>query len=339
MMQANCSGAWAADEGGDPGVKVAVLDTGVDPDHFDLLGRVDVDNSTTFISANDPFCLANGADDVASFLDYNFHGSFVSGIITSNGLGVAGVAPAARVVGVKVLNCLGSGSFADIIAGILYAASLDDVDVINMSLGAYFPKSAVGGGQLNAAMAKAINWANSHGVLVVSSAGNDGAGPGVGADLDHDGNFVHVPSQAGAGIGVWAGDIDGNVAGYSNFGLTGAWVGAGGGDFTPASSHIPLAGCVLAPDLLHGFITSVCSTHSIFFGCGPSSYLLGGSGTSFSAPLVSGVAALVDGKAGGSLNAGQIKTILKQTADDLGKAGADGVFSHGRVNAGNAVMH
>jgi len=338
MMQANCSGAWAADEGGDPGVKVAVLDTGVDPDHFDLLGRVDVSNSTTFISANDPFCLANGADDVASFLDYNFHGSFVSGIITSNGLGVAGVAPAARVVGVKVLNCLGSGSFADIIAGILYAASLDYVDVINMSLGAYFPKSAVGGGQLNAAMAKAINWANSHGVLVVSSAGNDGAGSGVGADLDHDGNFVHVPSQAGAGIGVWAGDIDGNVAGYSNFGLTGAWVGAGGGDFTPASSHIPLAGCVLAPDLLHGFITSVCSTHSIFFGCGPSSYLIG-SGTSFSAPLVSGVAALVDGKAGGSLNAGQIKTILKQTADDLGKVGADGVFSHGRVNAGNAVMH
>lgn len=335
LTQAACPAAWAGDYGGDPGVKVAVLDSGVDPDHPDLAGRIDLVHSTTFVSTNNPECLAAGADDVNSYLDYFFHGTFVAGIVTSNGLGVAGVAPATQVVGVKVLNCLGSGTFADIIAGILYAAGLGDVDVINMSLGAYFPKNAVGGGPLNAGLAKAVNYAQSRGVLVVSAAGNEDAGPGVGADLDHDGNFVSVPAQSGSGIGVWAGDIDGNLAGYSNFGLTGALVGAGGGDLT-ASSQIPLAGCVLSPPA-QGFVVSVCSTHSIFLACGPTSYLIG-SGTSFSTALVSGVAALVDGAAGGSLNPGQLRNILKKAADDLGKVGADGVYSFGRVNAGNAVM-
>lgn len=332
MSQCNGPGAWAAGEFG-AGATVAVLDTGTDPNHQDLAGRIDVGNSTTFVSANDPFCLANGADDVNSFFDFNFHGTFVSGLVAGNGLGVTGIAPDAWIVGVKVLNCLGVGSFADVIAGIIYAANLH-VDVINMSLGAYFPKHLPGGGPLVAALSKAVNFANSHGVLVVSSAGNDGAGPGVGADLDHDRNFVHVPSQAGAGIGVWAGDVDGNLAGYSNFGLTGASVGAGGGDGIDPSPLLP--GCVL-PAFGQGGIISVCSTHSIFFGCGTASYLFNGAGTSFSAPLVSGVAALVDGQAGGGLNGGQLKTILSQTADDLGKVGADGVFSHGRVNAGNAV--
>ena len=55
--------------------------------------------------------------------------------------------------------------------------------------------------------------------------------------------------------------------------------------------------------------------------------------------MVAGVAALVDGKAGGSLSGGQLKTILARTADDVGPNGVDNLFSHGRVNAGNAVMY
>lgn len=88
-----------------------------------------------------------------------------------------------------------------------------------------------------------------------------------------------------------------------------------------------------------GGIVSACSTSSLFFSCGSgTSYLFGGTGTSFSAPLASGLAALVDGKYGGSKNGGQLKTILSQTTDDLGKPGVDGTFGHGRVNAGNAVQ-
>lgn len=335
LHQINAAGAWSQGEFGNPNVKVAVLDTGVDTFHIDMrptaadpLGRIDAANSATFVSSSP--C---GALDTASFLDRNFHGSFVSGIITSNGLAVAGVAPDARVVGVKVLNCLGRGSFADIIAGILYASSLPDVQVINMSLGARFPKNAPGLGLLVAALNKAVNFAASQGVLVVSAAGNDFA------DLDHDRNFIDVPAQSGSGIAAWAGDIDGNLAGYSNHGLSGALVGAGGGDNTPGSPLVPLPGCTLPAGSQDG-IVSICSSFSLFFGCGTGNFVLfGGTGTSFSAPAVSGVAALVDGKHGGSDSPGLLKNILKNTADDLGKPGADNLFSHGRVNANEAVKN
>ncbi|MEE8586175.1 MAG: S8 family serine peptidase, partial [Acidobacteriota bacterium] len=176
----------------------------------------------------------------------------------------------------------------------------------------------------------AVNFAGSQGVLVVSSAGNNGV------DLDHDRNFVNVPAQSGSGISIWAGDIDGNLASYSNHGLSGALVGAGGGDSTPGSPQIPLPGCAL-PAFGHDGIVSVCSTFSLFFNCGPASVLFNGTGTSFSAPVASGVAALVDGKHNGSKNAGQLKTILENSADDLGKKGADNIFSQGRVNANEAV--
>ncbi len=328
MSQANGPGAWSMGEFGQ-GVKVAVLDSGTDPTHSDLVGRIDVANSASFLSS--PTICDLFVPDVSTFFDFDFHGTLVSGVVAANGFGVTGIAPDATVVGVKVLSCLGSGSFADVIAGILYASTVPGVEVINMSLGAYFPKNLPGAGPLVAALNKAVNFAGSQGVLVVSSAGNNGA------DLDKDGNFTSVPAQSGSGISAWAGDIDGNLAGYSNHGLSGALVGAGGGDSTPGSPQIPLPGCVL-PAFGQDGIVSVCSTFSLFFGCGSSSYLFNGTGTSFSAPLVSGVAALVDGKHGGSKNAGQLKTILKNTADDLGKKGADSLFSKGRVNAGNAVQ-
>src|SRR6185436_20163895 len=70
-------------------------------------------------------------------IDYNFHGTFVSSIISSNGAGVASVAPDAKICSIKVLGVTGSGSFNDVIAGIMLAANMH-ADVINMSLGAYF---------------------------------------------------------------------------------------------------------------------------------------------------------------------------------------------------------
>ncbi len=338
MTQINTPGAWAQGEFGG-GATVAVLDTGVSGDplfggglpHIDMVGQLA--GNVTMVSADDPTCTLIGVSDVGSPLDYNFHGTFVSGVITATGFGVAGVAPDSRVFGVKVLNCLGSGSFSDVIAGILFAASQPQVDVINMSLLAYFPKNLPGGGPLLAALDKAVNFAQGvSGKLVVTSAGNNFA------DLDHDGNFVALPSQAGSGIGAWAGDIDGGLASYSNHGRSGAWVGAGGGDLTPLSPQIPLPGCALPP-FGHDGIISVCSPESVFFpGCAPGPlFLFGGTGTSFSAPAVSGVAALAAGAFPG-LNGNQLKTLLKNTADDLGKKGADNTFSHGRVNANNAVQ-
>ena len=326
LPQIDAPGAWGKDVFGHPGVKVAVLDSGVDPNHQDLAGRVDVANSVSMLSTTSICDLF--APDMPSFEDFRYHGSWVSSIITSNGLGVAGVAPLATVVGVKVLNCLGSGSFSDVIAGILYAAGLPDVDVINMSLGAYFPKNLPGGGPLVAAMNKAVNAANAAGKLVVSAAGNSAA------DLQHDGNMTSVPAESGTGIAIYATNVNDGLASYSNHGANATLVGAPGGDGVDPDP--PLPGCVVSPSL-QGGVLGACPTNSLFFGCGSGSSYLIGSGTSFAAPMVSGVAALIDGEAGGSKSPAQLETILKNTADDLGKKGTDNIFSHGRVNASSAV--
>ena len=193
-----------------------------------------------------------------------------------------------------------------------------------MSLTAGFNKNLPGGGPLVAAMNKAVNYAESHGKLVVSAAGN------AGFDMDHDANVIWVPAQSGSGIGAYAtSNLDG-LASYSNHGVSGTWVGAPGGEFP--NTVAPLPGCPFN-DTLEGLIMSVCSS----FVCPGNNYYVVGDGTSFASPLVAGVAALVDGKHGGALDAGQLKTILKNTADDLGAPGTDNLFSHGRVNAGNAA--
>lgn len=317
-------GAWAQDEFGDPDVKVAVLDSGIDPDHFDLLGKVDLASSATFVTASP--C---GVADTASFVDRRWHGTFVASQIATNNFGIAGVAPLATLVAVKVFRCDGTGSFDDIIAGIVYAASLPDVDVINMSLGAWFPKNTPGGGALVGALNEAVNFANAQGKLVVSAAGNDAR------NLDRDRSGTSVPAQSGAAISVYATTNDDDLASYSNFGRSGTWLGAPGGDLPNAMP--PLPGCLVNP-ALQSLVLGACSSASVVQPCGPASYLLG-PGTSFAAPLVSGVAALVDGKASnaGALNGGQLKTILTNTADDLGRPEVDLYFSHGRVNAANAV--
>ena len=324
--QVDVQGAWGKGIFGNSSAKVAVLDSGVDPTHSDLVGRVDLNQSTSMLSV--PTICDNFAPDMTSFQDFGFHGTFVSGIVAANGYGIAGVAPDTEIVAVKVLSCLGSGSFGDLIAGIAYAASLDDVSVINMSLGAYLPKNVPGGGPLVAALNKAVNHASALGKFVVSAAGNDGA------DLQHDGNWTSVPAESGNGIATWAGMVNGALAGYSNHGVNAATLGAGGGGVAPVD---PLPGC-LVPQSSQGTMISTCNTTSLTlpFACGPNSYVLA-NGTSFSAPMVSGVAALLDGVHGGSLGASELKDALKASADDIGKQGADNEFGHGRVNANNAV--
>lgn len=321
LEQIDAPAAWAAGAFG-AGIKVAVLDTGVDPFHQDLAGKIDVPNSASMLTAGTSPC---GAFDETTIFDLNFHGSFVSGVITSNSIGVAGVAPDATVVGVKVLNCNGSGTFGDVIAGILYAASLADVDVINMSLGAAIPKNLPGAGPLVAAFNQAVNHAQSQGKLVVSAAGNDGA------DMQHAGNVTWIPAESGSGIGIYATGNTDTLASYSNHGVSGAWIGGPGGDFPNTLPGRP--GCVVN-NALESLMLSVCSS----FVCGGPNFYVLAAGTSFASPTVAGVAALVDGQNGGALGASQLKTILKNSADDLGKNGTDNLYSHGRVNAGNAVQ-
>ena len=163
-----------------------MLDTGTDPGHLDLNGKIDLAKSTSFV-ASEPF-----------IEDFNFHGTFVSALISSNGFGMASVAPDARLCAVKVLDFTGHGSFGDVISGIVYAAD-QGVDAINMSLGAYIDLNQFGAKDLVRALQAAVDYARSKGVVVVVSSGNDGR------DLDADAaNFLEVPAPLKAGLSVGA---------------------------------------------------------------------------------------------------------------------------------------
>jgi len=131
---------------------VAVLDTGVKTNHPDFIGRLvagyDFVNNDT-----------NASDD-------NGHGTWVTGIIVAranDGYGIAGISWSDRVMPVKIMNGSGSGSTADLMDGIRWAAD-HGADVINMSVGG-FPYSQL--------VQDAVNYAWGKGVVLVGAAGNN----------------------------------------------------------------------------------------------------------------------------------------------------------------------
>ncbi|MDP9120594.1 MAG: S8 family serine peptidase [Acidobacteriota bacterium] len=316
LKQIDAPGAWAQGQLGSPNVKVAVLDSGVDPFHIDLNGKIDTANSTTVLTPGSSPC---GANDETTFFDFNFHGTFVSSMITGNSLGIAAVAPKSNVVAVKVINCKGRGSFGDLIAGLHYAGKLPDVDVINMSLGALVPRQ--GTEALVRAVGKALDFARDRGKLLVAASGNDGI------DLSAHPELIEVPAQLHNAISIYATSINETLASYSNHGTPPAtWVGAPGGDLP--NTHAPLAGCPV-PANIQSLIIGACSS----FVCGATNRYVLGAGTSFASPLVAGVAALID-SAHPNDNPSRTKHILAQTATDLEPSDT---FAKGVVNASRAV--
>lgn len=149
--------AWPITEG--KGVKVAVIDTGIDASHPDLSGSVDGGYSAITKTENP-----------ADYQDDNGHGSHVAGTIAGHrdGKGVVGVAPKARLYAVKVLDADGSGNLSDVVDGIVWAAK-NHMDVANMSLGAPVDSEA---------MHRAVRFARGSGVVIVAAAGNSGGSVG-----------------------------------------------------------------------------------------------------------------------------------------------------------------
>ena len=156
--------AWAASKGA--GVTIAVVDTGIALDHPDLKSKI-----VRPVSCIGGTCTAGGNDD-------NGHGTHVAGIaaaITGNGIGIAGVAPSARLMPVKVLDEDGSGDCRDIAIGIRFAAS-NGARVINLSLGPELPGllGALLQGGCISGLEDAAAYAWDKGAFVVIAAGNDG---------------------------------------------------------------------------------------------------------------------------------------------------------------------
>ena len=211
-------------------VTVAVIDTGVCMRHEDLVGRV-LDNGYDFVEDDeDP-------EDVFG------HGCSVAGIIAANidnGIGIAGFAPNSAILPVRVLGPSGSGSMADVAAGIVYAAD-NGADIINLSLG-----SMVG----SQVTEDAVNHAVGKGVTVIASAGNSG------------GALPGFPARYENVVAVGAIDPNGERSSFSNKG-----------------------GDIWAPGR---------DVHTIYLDNGYKAL----NGTSFSAPYVAAMAALLEGMGG-----------------------------------------
>jgi subtilisin family serine protease len=335
MQAIEAPAAWAAGCTGH-GVRVAVIDGGIRNTHVDLAARMDNACSVSFVPGF-PF-----NSDVGTF----WHATHVAGIIAAsdNNIGTIGVAPEATIIGVKALHN-GSGSFGAVISAILYASdpasfglgNCARADIINMSLGAVFNKNEQGAGPLVAALNKAVNFAASQGVLVVSAAGNDGI------DFGQAGNLTSVPADSGSGLAVSATGPVGfalgatnfrRLASYSNYGEGLIYVAAPGGDGVLASTAnctLPTAtGTVTAPCFVFDFVLSPCRGG----GTSTTSYCFA-AGTSMAAPHAAGVAALIKARFP-NISLGALKTKLAQTADDEGKVGHDEIYGFGFVNARRA---
>ncbi|WP_164976112.1 S8 family serine peptidase [Oleiharenicola lentus] len=338
--------AWQAGQTG-AGVRVAVLDSGVASAHLDIAPNLNTALCTSFVPG-----------EAYNFTGTGFnHGTHVAGIIAAaaNGVGTVGVAPKAEIVSVKVLSAVsGSGSFGGIISGIVYAADIG-ADVINMSLGAEFPRSGyiddngtpadpsddykVGANELTAlinATSRATTYAYQKGVTTIVSAGNSAI------DRDHDGSYfvlpadcTHVVSVSATGPTGWALNQAGTdldvLASYSNYGQSRIDLAAPGGDFMYPGNDISVVGGIAQYTWVFDMVFAPSNR------IGTSNRYSWSAGTSMAAPHVSAVAAIIIGRNGGSMKPAAVVAALRASADDLGKPGNDDAYGAGRVNAGRAA--
>jgi subtilisin family serine protease len=240
--------AWARTTGSRSTI-VAVLDTGIDLSSPEFAGRIWT-NPDTSGSDGHPGDVHgwNFVSNDANVQDDDGHGTHVAGILAAagnNGLGVAGVDWNAQIMPLKVLDSNGSGSNDAMVAAIDYAVQ-HGARVINASWG---------GGDYSQAVADAISYAGSQGVVFVTAAGNDGT--------DNDTTpFYPASYRLPNEISVAAVSESGTLPGFSNYGSRTVDLAAPGMD-------------ILSTVLNGGY-----------------SYM---SGTSMATPYVSGVVALVAG--------------------------------------------
>jgi subtilisin family serine protease len=290
--------AWAESTG--LGVIVAVVDTGISTDGEDL-------SCQALVS---PYNVLSGS---TSAVDDHGHGTHLAGTIaqcTDNGVGVAGVAPHARLMSVKVLDSSGTGHLSDVASGIEWARA-HGADVINLSLGCQ--------GCQNTMVDEAIEAAVADGVVVVAAAGNSGAGSAM------------YPASHPDVIAVGAIDFRNVKAPYSNTGSQLDLVAPGGNTNRDDNSDSHPDG-VLQETFCDADPASCPWSMSGSNGWGYYFF----QGTSMAAPHVSGAVALLLEKSPGA-DPGAIRTALFETALDLGEPGFDTTYGHGLVQLHDAL--
>jgi len=278
--------AWDLQTGNN--VVIAVIDTGVDYNHPDLVGNIWT--NTDEIPNNGRDDDGNGyIDDVRGWdfsgndnnpMDDNNHGTHVSGTIAArgnNGTGITGVNWSAQIMPLKFMNASGQGTTASAIEAIQYA----------VANGARISNNSWGGPGFSRALYDAIALANAAGHVFVAAAGNSSRNNDVSPDYPASFDLPNI-------IAVAATDENDRLAGFSNFGARSVDVAAPGVNI----------------------LSSVRFSNYRSF-----------SGTSMAAPHVAGVAGLLRASQP-SLSAADVRSILISSSDSVaslaGRVVADG---------------
>ena len=326
----NAEAGWDL-ETGNSNVVIAIIDTGVLLSHPDIAGNlwsnpgevpgngvdddgngfVDDVNGWDFYSGdNNPNPdFGDGIDNDGNGRadDGTFHGTFsasCAGAVGNDGTGVAGAAWDCQLMAVKIFTDDGGAFLSDIVDGITYAAN-NGADVINMSFG----------GGFSSAVQSAVNFAHSRGVVQVASAGNsNSSSPQYPASL---GFVISVGAgDSGSGLAGGSGDLDGRAS-FSQYGTAAVDVVAAGADIVGASAG------------------------SVAGGNPGQAFWVLSSGTSFSGPIVAGLAALCISRSndlGAGLDNDDIEALIQNTAVNLpddpndSPNGGSSWDNHGRVD-------
>jgi len=312
-QQVRAEQAWAKSRG--TGVVIGIVDSGVDLDHPDLAAKMLT--GKTFLGCGKAGC-GNGDWQSGPSQRRMFdspHGTHVAGIAaatTGNGIGISGVAPAAKILPVKVLDEDG-GSFEDIALGIRYATDRG-AKVINLSLGALPGVQVLTFTGVIKDVKDAIAYANGRGAVVVAAAGNEAV------------PLCDTPGFDPGALCVAATDRREGHSFFSNFALKPDLLAVS----APGGSLMPLCGQDIVSTVPAGRGATSCGYPSTK---DYDEY----AGTSMAAPHVAGVAALLAGQGrsrASTLNA--ITSTARKPGTNL-RGVYDPVFGYGIVDAAAAV--
>jgi subtilisin family serine protease len=305
--------AWPTSNGA--GTTIGIVDSGVDLDHPEFAGKLAP--GATFLECGTAGSCGNGdweSGPAARAASKSTHGTHVAGIAaagTDNGIGVAGVAPAARIQPLKVIDEEG-GSFEDIAAGVRWSVD-NGADVINLSLGALPGVQALVITGVITDLEQAIAYARANGVVVVAAAGNDFA------------SICGSPGFDAGALCVASTDKREARSAFSNFA------------FNPSLDAVSAPGGSLAPVCGEDILATVPLGTGTSTACGYGTDYDEMAGTSMAAPHVAGAAALL---AAQGRTDDAIVDVLKATARKPGtdqRGVYDPSYGYGIVDAQAAV--
>ncbi len=332
VLQVNADDVWAQGYSG-KNIVVAILDSGTNPDHYDLrdhlwTGYADTNGDG---EADDPIHGWNFVGKNSNITDDFGHGTHCAGIVCGDGTigNITGIAPDATLMTVKIVNRSGGGTPSQMVSGVEFAVE-NGANILSMSLG--FKKLQISEADI-VMLRRTFESVLASGVVVCAAAGNDGNSCGAPDNVDYPAAcpppYLHPDQQANAGdltSVICVGSVNANDE-YVETSSQGpsTWQGTVFDDYPYDSEHIGL----IRPD--------ICAPGELIYSLkhdenNKYKYL---SGTSQATPCVAGVIALMLEK-NPSLTPAQICETIETTAKKLSDS-KNNYTGSGRIDALAAV--